>query len=223
MMIRMVGGWVFLLVPAHPGSPGQRAVKRLLLFVVTKKIWCNNNYCKRFLELSSHCGIKTAGIDVAWRNYVAVTLCIHRSLASQWHGTVRGRSSTGCVQLPRIWTSTGQLSCACREPAAWNSLTLQPCVTKVCYWTLSNRSWKRISSGDYEHRPAPLWRFCELAPLYTCPGLVLTYLDCKTDGLPFCAVSSHSVTSQYHRVKWRHLSVVAIRSPFRAATPLYCV
>jgi len=26
--IRMVGGWVFLLVPAHPGSPGQRAVKR---------------------------------------------------------------------------------------------------------------------------------------------------------------------------------------------------
>jgi len=30
MMIRMVGGWVFLLVPAHPGSPGQRAVKRLL-------------------------------------------------------------------------------------------------------------------------------------------------------------------------------------------------
>jgi len=26
MMIRMVGGWVFLLVPAHPGSPGQRAV-----------------------------------------------------------------------------------------------------------------------------------------------------------------------------------------------------
>ena len=25
------GGWVFLLVPAHPGSPGQMAVKRLLL------------------------------------------------------------------------------------------------------------------------------------------------------------------------------------------------
>jgi len=31
MVIKMVGGWVFLLVPAHPGSPGQRAVKRLLL------------------------------------------------------------------------------------------------------------------------------------------------------------------------------------------------
>jgi len=31
MMIRMVGGRVFLLVPAHPSSPGQRAIKRLLL------------------------------------------------------------------------------------------------------------------------------------------------------------------------------------------------
>jgi len=33
MMIRMVGGWVFLLVPAHPGSPRQRAVKRLLMLL----------------------------------------------------------------------------------------------------------------------------------------------------------------------------------------------
>jgi len=31
----MVGGSVFLLVPAHPGSPRQRAVKRLLLCVVS--------------------------------------------------------------------------------------------------------------------------------------------------------------------------------------------
>jgi len=28
----LVGGWMFLLVLAHPGSPGQRAVKRLLLW-----------------------------------------------------------------------------------------------------------------------------------------------------------------------------------------------
>ena len=34
MMIRMAGGSMFLLVPAHPGSPWQRAVKRLLLLVV---------------------------------------------------------------------------------------------------------------------------------------------------------------------------------------------
>jgi len=39
----MVGGWVFLLVPAHTGSPGQRAVKRLLLYVacivVAGSVW----------------------------------------------------------------------------------------------------------------------------------------------------------------------------------------
>jgi len=34
MMIRMVGGWVFLLVLAHPGSPGQRGIKRLLLLLL---------------------------------------------------------------------------------------------------------------------------------------------------------------------------------------------
>jgi len=33
MMIRMVGGWVFLLVPAHLGSHGQRAVKRLFMLL----------------------------------------------------------------------------------------------------------------------------------------------------------------------------------------------
>jgi len=34
MMIRMLGGWMFLLVLAHPGSPGQRAIKLLLLIIL---------------------------------------------------------------------------------------------------------------------------------------------------------------------------------------------
>jgi len=41
MMIRMVGGWVFLLVPAHQGSPGQRVVKRLLLLLCWKNSQTN--------------------------------------------------------------------------------------------------------------------------------------------------------------------------------------
>jgi len=59
-MIRMVGGWAFLLVPAHPGSPGQRTVKRLLLLLlcvryletrfllvqITRAILCRPLYCQ---------------------------------------------------------------------------------------------------------------------------------------------------------------------------------
>ena len=50
MMIRMVGGWVFLLVLARPGSPGQRVVERLLLLFLWNRchfmpakcylLWC---------------------------------------------------------------------------------------------------------------------------------------------------------------------------------------
>ena len=38
MIIRMVGGSVFLLVLAHPGSPRQRAIKRSLLLKYLKNI-----------------------------------------------------------------------------------------------------------------------------------------------------------------------------------------
>ena len=34
---RGVSGWMFLLVPAHPGRPGQTAVKRLCVCVLQKK------------------------------------------------------------------------------------------------------------------------------------------------------------------------------------------
>jgi len=37
MTIRMVGGGVFLLIPAHLGSPRQRAIKRLSLCVIIVK------------------------------------------------------------------------------------------------------------------------------------------------------------------------------------------
>jgi len=33
---------------------------------------------KHFAELDLQHGGKTAGIDMIWRNYVTVTLCIHR-------------------------------------------------------------------------------------------------------------------------------------------------
>ena len=48
-----VSGWKFLLVPAYPGCPGSKAVKRsLLLLLIQSQIWTfarvsNNTYRKR--------------------------------------------------------------------------------------------------------------------------------------------------------------------------------
>jgi len=42
-IIRMgVSGWMFLLVPAYPGSPGQKAVKRLCVCVCVQYSYINN-------------------------------------------------------------------------------------------------------------------------------------------------------------------------------------
>ena len=47
-MIRMgVSGWMFLLVPAYPGCPGSKAVKRSLLLLLLESLvfWqCNTSY-----------------------------------------------------------------------------------------------------------------------------------------------------------------------------------
>ena len=45
MMTRIVGGWMFLLVLANPGSPGQRAVKRLLLLLSQRHLWKDRVDC----------------------------------------------------------------------------------------------------------------------------------------------------------------------------------
>jgi len=46
MIRRGVSGWVFLLVPAYPGCPGSKAIKRslLLLFVVVLVAECQESY-----------------------------------------------------------------------------------------------------------------------------------------------------------------------------------
>jgi len=40
LMIRIgMSGWMFLLVLAHPGSPGQMAIKRMLLLLYQFLVW----------------------------------------------------------------------------------------------------------------------------------------------------------------------------------------
>jgi len=41
----------------------------------------------------------------------------------------------------------------------WNSSPpAVPCTTTVSHWTFSDRNWKRSSTGNDWHQPAPLWR-----------------------------------------------------------------
>ena len=58
LIFRLVGGWMFLLVLAHPGSPGQRVVKQLLLLLlplllIKQRNFYENVAWKRHFEIFS--------------------------------------------------------------------------------------------------------------------------------------------------------------------------
>jgi len=50
--------------------------KNVCIITILLRKWCHND--KRLAELAPHHGGKTAGIDIVWRNYVTVTLCIRQ-------------------------------------------------------------------------------------------------------------------------------------------------
>ena len=60
-----------------------------------------------------------------------------------------------------------------------------------------------------------------------CPSVSLSHACQCSDGnaehWSKYATSSSSSLDSIHRVKWRHISVVTVRSPFCGATPSYCV
>ena len=68
--------------------------------IFTELYWtaCFQNN-KRFSELAPHRGGKTAGIDVVWRNYVTVTLCILVITLSPPPVVVRSIAMSVCVCL----------------------------------------------------------------------------------------------------------------------------
>ena len=72
-MIRMVGGWMFLLVPAHPGSPVQRTVKRLLSVSVFCPLFCFT--CAFANEL-----LLTSGTDIWLIESWIKMLCIPKAV-----------------------------------------------------------------------------------------------------------------------------------------------
>ena len=52
----------------------QLVYENVRIIAILLRKWCPNK--KRFAELDLQHGGKTAGIDMIWRNYVTVTLCI---------------------------------------------------------------------------------------------------------------------------------------------------
>jgi len=104
LMIRMgVSGWMFLLVPAHLGSPGQRAVKQLCVCVCVTSL-------HKFDQTTStsHTGFVTFSTD--WRHY---TLC--------WPSQDRSWRPAAVVHR------CGPSACSCRRTHwdRWRAATVQ--------------------------------------------------------------------------------------------------
>jgi len=73
-----VSGWMFLLVPAYPGCPGSKAVKRSLLLLLLSS-WCNIFYIN-----TKNCSLSlvlTATDQKKRTSSKGDTYC----LASRWH------------------------------------------------------------------------------------------------------------------------------------------
>ena len=86
-----MSGWIFLLVPAHPGRPGQRAVKRSCVCV------CGHTICPHQRTLQSHRATNShiAVSDIVdSRDFVAS--CIHNSVYSMLQSLIMQLSSKCC-------------------------------------------------------------------------------------------------------------------------------
>jgi len=151
MMIRMVGGWMFLLVPAHPGSPGQRAVKRLLLLLQFTHTSSCHLPCVNLLPVHAFVDIRSVSVNFSQLVHVSV------ALASEW----RTATWRCCITPSPTSTSfifTTAASCPSSSPTAESGLSAP---AKTTCWTPGARltapaysRWvcihTRISS-DYYH------------------------------------------------------------------------
>jgi len=106
-MIRMgVSGWMFLLVPAYPGCPGSKAVKRSLLFEcmwLLSMLWCYLFYVRNSI----------------WRekNWILVLACSLSGVRSQRCNDLQMASLTQLSTKRRI-NHSANCAMAC-PPQVW--------------------------------------------------------------------------------------------------------
>jgi len=128
MMIRMVRGWVFLLVPAHPGSPRERAIKRLLLLCVVILVQSATKSCCVQVQIrTSHSWTACKdrrGHLVCGRHGVVHSLTSRRP-SSLW-STAQRHSS--CDLREPCWATSSTTCWTCSVALQQNSVTSRECL-----------------------------------------------------------------------------------------------
>ena len=149
-----VSGWMFLLVPAYPGCPGSKAVKRslllLLLLLLTGSYSHITQHCVFVLgyvsiSIGPCCSQMHATVNckihrchhsnVMWHSVPFLdsvsydTLqCVHRYCALYWHFTVYLASITVFA------SAKGKISCA-------STSFLSVCLSVLCSREWAHRGW----------------------------------------------------------------------------------
>ena len=126
LMIRMgVNGWVFLLVPAHLGSPGQRVVKRLCVCVcvcvracICACVWVLATDCVLEILLLTQCGeAQHMDSSLSW---------LGEWSSWEWE-FLHSSASIPCCFLQQSVHSTGHCSCSFFYTAVVYCLTHSIC------------------------------------------------------------------------------------------------
>ena len=148
MMIRMVGGWVFLLVPADLGSPGQRAVKRLMLLCVLTD-W---HHCRRSIKGQDRQKVKNLLVS-------CIMIRLNVLLVEK-----------GSLWLLGISTDTLTLCWTCKCTTQW--MIIDQCDNHYTgkFWSLlkvicngfSQNWWKVVSSCWLQYKPVCAINFDKL-------------------------------------------------------------
>ena len=88
-MIRMgVSGWMFLLVPAYPGCPGSKAVKRSLLLLMSSPVFFNRGRTTAFLNSVGKQPVASDRLNkaaIGGDSSVRMSLTSHVGAGSSWH------------------------------------------------------------------------------------------------------------------------------------------
>jgi len=163
-MIRMgVSGWMFLLVPAYPGCPGSKAVKRSLLLLLSRTTWVSR-YQKGKTSLDF-----TEARDSEWQWHQLGHMQVCTSLQTYNHASTLPLNflQTGCpscrptnsvkalkgLQLLQYWQQKAVLLPPMTKWLLW----LMPDIPYTSQCTIPSVLWRCWLGGRKGIRPVKIW------------------------------------------------------------------